>query len=304
MSYNNETTPENKYCIRYKSFERIPYSEKVILLICTTLISLIILLVDACVMIAIKKTRQLSNQSIHLNYTICILDIMYALLGNSSISLVVWAAADFGCIAMIVINFILDLFNISSPLITLFVVIDRFLHIKYRADYSTVFTWWRYKISLLLWVILSITLACSTTIITILFRASKGKLIVTSINMTFALTSCGVYCASYVILHRFQRQNGHLSTSRKQITDIARLYFTFYLITHVLPMAAIAVIQSLYGRLNPVTSLYVNFLPESYTIINTTIFVYVNKPTRRYFLQLLRRSTVHMAVPDNNQSPV
>lgn len=278
---------EYLFCIRYEKIEMLPKQDRIIIISLNIMISALILILDTTVAIAIKNTRQLSTQSYHLSFVLLILDILYPAFGLMLASLITWFGF-FGCVVMLLANFVLEFFVIAPNLMILLVIVDRYLHIRYLGEYSTVYTAKRYKLSLLVWTLVSLFIAFLSTTVSVTYGSIKARFMMKGINITVVLISCGIYVSSFVVL-RGLRQNEHLTNRTKQITRIAKLYLLITVTTNVFPNIAIAFTYFLHGIISPNLTLYLHLLKSGYAIFNSIMFIYVNKLTRRYLFRCTRR---------------
>lgn len=225
------------------------------------------------------------------------------MIGITTWSLVIWFAKESSCIHMMIINFIIDIFEILPTEIMFLVVVDRFLHIKYLSDYRNVYTSKRYKASLVFIMINSTTIASGSTAVAIFINARTSKVVLNILNLFFLFMACVIYGVSYRRLKEFQKQGGNLSNSSKEITQIAKLYLFLTIVVKVMPSIAQAVIQSLYGTLSPTLNVYITQIRSSYQIINAVIFMRVNTPARKYILQhILNRRTEEVELGENRNA--
>lgn len=136
-------------CIYYNNDRsQLSSDQRASFLIINSVLSVIIIVVNSMLIIAIKSTRQLSVQSIHLTYVMSVVDILHAVFGLTASSIRTYFQESLSCPVMLTLNFIASFFTVAPSTIIVLVTLDRYFHIRYLIDYSTVFTARRYNFSL------------------------------------------------------------------------------------------------------------------------------------------------------------
>lgn len=225
-----------------------------------------------------------------LTYMICITDVGYSVVGFHVYTAFAWFAKELNCSIIFLMRFLLEFFVIVPTVITLLVIIDRFLHIKYLSRYSSVFTTKRYRISLGVSIITSVFLSVLSVLVGATFTRFVHNMVRLGYAMLLLLISCTIYLVSYFRLKKLQKERRYLSENTKDITRIASLYLLLTILTKVLPVT-IGLVQMI-GRIQ-VSVLFMTYLhvPVA-TIFNAIIFLCVNRPAKRYIMNSINRIRV------------
>lgn len=292
----------NAYCSYYQYFSQNRSEHQMTVFACiSSILSILTCLVNTVAVVVIKKTGQLSNQSVHLTYVICIMDIFHGILGLTSITLMISFFTDFSCTVMLILDTVANFFIAAPSTIVVLVTLDRYLHIKYLLDYSLTFTPRRYRISLALVFVAILLQAGLTTVITTEFGdIKKGKVVMKSIGVILLTISCVLYLISYFRLRKLQKQGTTLSNSTKNITRIASLYLMLAIVVKVFPLitAVLVGVVTEYTNTeeNVLVYVYINLFINSYTIFNACIFMFVNRLAKRYFIKHVQNIFTTIAI--------
>lgn len=283
------------FCIDSNDIHDILPYQKIFFVVVNSVTSVFAVVVNLLAILVIIKTKQLSTQSTHLTYVLFMTDIFSSIFSMTSISLVMWFGSTLGCLLNLMLDFLINLFFAAPTLITVLVSIDRYLHIKYLLDYPLVFTPKRYKMLLGVGFALITFQAVLGTIASIFSNGdgTKGKTVIVGIDFLLILISCVLYGVSYMVLSKKRRNGVSLGSSPKSITRIAGLYLISLVISKGFPL----VISLICDTLNTLTSIHLhmgfvnlilNLVLNSYTFLNSFIFLYVNTKARKYIMMQIR----------------
>lgn len=288
MENRKEVTIE-QVCIHYLAVQSGSEYQRIVFVYISSILSLLIFLVNALVAFVIKRTGQLSTQSTHLSFVICIIDIFHAIFGLTSTSLITFFVSYASCRVMLVLELVQDFFLAAPSTIIVLVTLDRYLHIRYLSNYSSTFTTNRYRISLALVFVVILLQAGAGNVTIIHSSIVKGKLVVINTSLVLLLISCVLYLVSHFHLRKLQKRGTMLSDHNKNITRIASLHLIIIVIFKVLPLLSMVLVKILekhteVQELNFLVCAYINLFLSSYTILIASTFMYVNRPARRYFI--------------------
>lgn len=278
-----------KFCIRNKILYAIPTEHKRNIAYMNAVLSTLIFSVNIGVAIVIRITKQLSIQSIHLTYIVCISDALFALLGLIPLTLLTLFGKDLHCTVTIICNFLVDFFIVVIASLTLLMMIDRYIHIKYLAEYAKIFTAKLYKTSLLFVAGSSTVSACASVTLCIKFSVNRGKIFIALLNGLLVVITCTVYLVSYILLKMLQRRGINLRRHTRDITEVARLYLVLTLIVRILPVVSVFIVESLDLHIPLVLGIYISRFGNTYFIFNAGIFMCINRRARAWLSKRRRK---------------
>lgn len=276
----NNRKPQACFVDIYKAFAM---HQKIVIVGLNTVLSILMLTVNSLLVIALKKTKQLSVQSIHLTYIMCVTDILFGVVGLPSKSIMVLLGKDLNCTVTTFMNFSLEVFLVKEVSLIVLIIIDRYLHIKYLSEYGRVFSSRRYKICVAAMLSFSVLLAGLSTVLSVTLSVNKGKMVLTSVGCLFLIIGGIIYHVSYKLLQKHREQGATLSANASQITKIAKLYLILLIIMKVIPFALTLVIQNIKRIEAALLIQYLYNVMNGYAVVNALVFVRVNRKVKLFF---------------------
>lgn len=284
---NSITRPE---CLSGDGFAQLPRHKLIYFTCANVLLSVVVTLVNCGTIYIMKKTRILAIQSNQLTLLMYVMDIGDAVVGCAAGLVALWLDKKLGCIPKIMLNFLLDFFLNSSTYCIMLVSIDRYIHIKYPNHYSSIFTRRRFKMGVALVLFFTILQTAGASAVTLKFSVQSGKIMMKVCSFIVLCINCLIYIYSRAILKAFEKGGSKLSTDAQSITRIATLYLAltvvFKLIPLLIPIMNVFALNGIISRETMVSvNMYIATILTSYGMLNTFIFLFVNRTAKRYLLQ-------------------
>ena len=298
---DNSTT---KLCTKtFGTIIYVTWSNRMILMVLNTAISIISSLSNALVMATLHKTKQLGNQSMKLIFALSLTNVLSAFMCQSCLAVLLFNPNKLSCPAIWFILLVIELFIYNSNYLTALLSFDRFLRIRFQYTYHQVYSGSRFKVSLvILYFFISLQAALG---LVARIRGTSSTILTTPVN--FILFFAVVYCygKSIVILKRHQnrihttksvdKQNdqkkGKCKKSRREATSPLTKLPTVYIVIIVIYSLPLIIVQALLyvTRHNTVTS-SIAYMGRWGTIFYFAfIFFFCYYPTNAIFFLLFNK---------------
>ena len=232
------------------------------------------IIVNSIVILLIVKTNQLKNQSIRLLMYLSCVDIF-----NSTVLIVrVFTGFERTCYGNAIYFFLRRISICLLLYLFLLSVVDRYLQIKYLDEYPNVFTKNRFRLTIGLYIIISVAQA-----IVIGFLSTKNYIaysfwLVFPVNALVSITVITLYFLSILKLKEYQRTNRNISEAIKGTVRITKVYLYLFVATVVVLITT----QALKRTIEPSGVLFKTIrkctmiLPSIVGTINAIAFVIIN----------------------------
>ena len=181
------------------------------------------------VVFAIHKTNQLAIQPIKLFRVLSFISIFNSLTTLFRIKGLLHPYQS-SCLYYHILNFAFFIGVYNSFFIIVVVALDRFLHITYLQNYSSVFTATRFKLSIAATLLLALYQGSATVISLMINGPDAGAKYTFHLNVVIAASIIFFYTASLVLLRRRNRFIANVSFTQRRILRITSTYFYFYLV--------------------------------------------------------------------------
>lgn len=252
--------------------------------IALTMASLMVV-VNVLTLFVIQKKKLYVVQSNKLILLMTIMDIGDAIINGYLKIIVLWFSSNISCETWTIIQYFLKfLYNSPIYIITL-ISLDRLLHVKFPSKYSLILTPFRFKCGMGVACALNAVQSTLFVILIMKYSMSTAKLAMTVINITILVFNGFIYSFSRKILTKVHAKNSIILTSNNRaMTTIATIYLFLIMVLKVVPMIVYFVLHSYaesYQQELAIT-LYLDRFLDCYGIVNSCIFLYVNRKARDY----------------------
>ena len=300
--------PDNhtlSYCqYKHQLYENLDSNAKLVLIILFFITGVLGVFSNIVVVFAIHKTNQLTIQSIKLFYFLSIFDAFNSLSNFFHLKVMLFPYQT-SCIYIYALNLALHLFLYNSMFMVGVVALDRFLHITYLQNYSSVFTAKRFKLSIAI-TLLIVTYQASATMISGLINghgfAGRYTIYLNTVGFVFVIF---LYTASLVKLRTHIRTVANISNTQRSILKITAMWFNFYFVN----LASLLLYQFLNNWTNILSKLskseisvikvgYLN-IPAFIGTVNAFAFLWVNKKSRNWLKTFFRPNRITVCERSN-----
>jgi len=257
----------------------------------------------------ITKTRQNRNQSIKLVFYLSVSNVIFAVVGQTSLTALLYFAHDVDCVTMRILIFVMEIFTYSSTYLTAMLGFDRFMRINFQNSYSLVYTRNRFRISLvILYLIIFLQAGLGATG---RFLNTSAMVITLPINIAVFGVVAILYARSIHVLRIHEKNLKSIFKTRRSanLTRLASLYITTDFVLSLPIVVALSVYyfirpkdgssidQELKGKVFYACFLF--FL--CHCPINAICFLFVNKKAKSKISVLFRKSKDRSMV-DNDKN--
>eukprot|EP00111_Clytia_hemisphaerica_P001240 TCONS_00003520-protein len=188
------------------------------------------ILVNLLLAALIKVTKRFrKNQSMRLIMFLSIIDFQCCLFLNACYILYIWYIKYLHCSCIIVLYGISRFAMYSASYIALLMGLDRFLHIKYLNEYSSVYTKFRFRLSLLLYFILVLILTLVTAILNTKNGLGYAGRYTAPINVCLIVFIVALYVISIFIMRRHKKANIKYSKRTRRVIRVASAYLILFI---------------------------------------------------------------------------
>lgn len=281
--------PPKDGCVK-TGFVELSRDELIYFSCINVLVSIVVILINCGTIYIMKKTKLLASQSIQLTLLLYIMDIGDATIGTLAGLLSLWLNRHLTCVLKFSLNFFLDFFINSTTYCITLISIDRYIHIKYSTEYSSIFTRKRFKMGIALGMLFTFLQTVGAGVMSYMFSMQTGKLLMKACGFVLMFANCLIYVRSRAILNAFERRGERLSANAKTITRIATIYLLltiiFKLIPFLIPIMNLLALRGVVTRKSAVSAnMHISGACNLYGIINSCIFLYVNRTAKKYLLE-------------------
>ena len=249
------------------------------------------------VVFAIHKTKQMTIQSIKLFHVLSLISIFNSMTNLFRIKGVLFPYQS-SCLYYYAIIFTFFLGVYSSFFMIVVVGLDRYLHITYLQNYSSVFTAKRFKLAITITLLMALYQASATVFSAAMNGPGLAGKYTIPLNALIAVSIIFFYTASLVHLRRRNRFVANTSFAQRRILRITCMYFYFYLAN----MLILLMYQSLLnwtdifskltqGEKNLLMLSAVN-VPTSICIIHAIAFLWINRKSREWLKSFFRSDEI------------
>lgn len=275
-------------CSEIWAYKMMPVSVKSWYTVVASSMAFCMVLVNVFTLLVIWKKKLYLVQSNKLILLMTIMDTGNAIV-NGYVQLIVIWHTNASCKTWTAIEYFLNFFYSSPIYVITLISIDRFLHVQYPCDYRSILTPLRFKCA----VVISFTLNCVQSgifvLLITLYSIRTARLILTTVNFIILLLNGFLYLVSRIILAQVQAQDSFvLTTSNRTITKVATLYLALIMLLKVAPMVIYFIFHSYAESFQQeiTVTLYLDRFSNSYSIVNSCVFIYMNRKARDYIKEL------------------
>lgn len=191
---------------------------------------------------------------------------------------------------MLTLNFLSSHFAVTDTTMVVLIMVDRYLHVMYLNNYSTVFTLRRYHISLVLMQFSSV-LRCVIGLVLLMtydLKTEKTWLITSS---SFPLL-CGIilYIISYIRLWKLQKLGRRFGESQKSIIKIASFYLFLTKVRLLTLLIQTLLVLTKTHKVDSFVIYLLNPIVSIYGILNSIVFMAINRATTNYLQEFFRQT--------------
>ena len=282
----------------YSTVESLDWQWRLTFILVNEIIALVGLVTNVSAAWTIVKTRQIRNQSIKLVFYLSISNVVFAVVGQTSLAALFYYAQEIDCLTMRILIFVLEIFTYSSTYLTAMLGFDRFMRIHFQTTYSGVYTRTRFRISLAVLYFLIFLQAGLGAVGR--FLETSALIITLPINIVVFGVVAVLYGKSIQILRIHEKNVKTMFKNRRSanLTRLASLYITTDFLLSLPIVLALSVYYFLqrHGRSSIDQELkgkvfYASFLFFlCHCPINAVCFLLVNKKAKSKISVLFRKS--------------
>lgn len=148
------------------------------------------------------------------------------------------------CAYIIVLRLVSTTTSHASSMFIGLISIDRFMHVRFLQNYSTVFNAFRYKISIFVFFIV-VTIQASISFIIPVFYGKKHTVYLLPINISIFTIMIIMYLKTLIILKKHKKLRREISSENQNITRITKFYFYLYLSSQAFLLLAYQIVSKL-----------------------------------------------------------
>uniref|UniRef100_A0A7M5UN67 G-protein coupled receptors family 1 profile domain-containing protein n=1 Tax=Clytia hemisphaerica TaxID=252671 RepID=A0A7M5UN67_9CNID len=271
------------------------WESRISFLTINTIISIVNLIINIFTVYSIYRTNQIKNQSIKLILIVSISNALFAVFGQSSLSILLYKGDHLSCPVTWILLIVIEFCMYSSHYLTGMLGFDRYIRIKYQNNYHQIYTSFRFYMSLsLLYFIISIQAALGAIA---RFNRSSSLGFTLPINILMFMAVAFFYGRSIQTLRQHQQKlrKNSIVKSSVNLTRLATLYIT----TNAIFAAPIVVVLAYYFKkredaVNQEIKAVIFYTTLLFSIlhcpVNAICFLKVNRQARMMISTLMGKS--------------
>ena len=249
------------------------------------------ILCNSLVVLCIHKTKQLQIQSIKLIRNFSIIDTFNSIVNFLHLKIIL-DPHETECMFYYSLRALILWSIYSSVFMVAITAFDRYIHIKYNNNYSSIFSPFRFKIVHVVYFICAFYQVSISMVITVWKGLYKDLIYTMPSNAIVFIVVVSFYLKSIYLLKKHVN-SFELSSSKKNIVKIASLYFYFYLLNMIVLLIHPFLTRWIISSAGAVSSaLSVNrvmffVIPSSIAVGNALSFLWINRKCRNLFKSCL-----------------
>ena len=279
---NHTQTSVSLYCHDMrKVYENLDSKAKIILTVIFASLAVLGVLINSLVVFCIHRTKQLDVQSIRLFHNSSIITILNSMTNFVHLKAIL-DPYETGCIFHYSLTCMLKFAIYSSRFMVPITAIDRFIHIKYHNNYSSIFTPLRFKMIHVVYFICTVYQSSIATVLVALKVDLTSLKFTLPLNVVTALGSIFLYLKSIHLLQRHV-DTTTISTSQRSIVKITSMYFYAYVFNMMIFLAQPFLVKMIHYIAGPDSSalsvqlLVFHVTPTAIGIVNAFAFLKINR---------------------------
>ena len=214
-----------------KIYENLDQEAKIILTGFFATLGILGILCNSFVVFCIHKTKQLEIQSIKLFRNFSIIDTFNSIVNFLHLKIIL-DPQETECMLHYSQRALILWTIYSSVFMVPITAIDRYIHIKYHNNYSSIFSPFRFKIVHVLYFIFVFYQVSISMVITVWKGLYKDLIYTMPLNAIVFIVVVSFYLKSIYLL-KLHVNSIELSSSKRNIVKIASRYFYFYLLNMI-----------------------------------------------------------------------
>lgn len=254
------------------------------------------IMINSFLVLLIQKRRRFhKNQSIRLIMYLSLVDIYSCVFLNVAYICFLWHKTTMPCSVIVFLYGVSRFAMYSTAYMALMTGLDRFLHIAYLNEYSTVYTKFRFKLSLVGYFMLVLTVTVVTTVTNTRKGLGAAGKYTSPVNIILVALTILMYLLSVYTMQKHKKDNIKLSRTSQRVVRIALVYLILFIVLH----GVLGLYQMLFIRywkhkaedeISSVMWFIVLLLPSLGGIVNAAMFLVIN---RIFIKPIVRISDVH-----------
>ena len=287
----NKTSPNNNCQDIREIYQNLDQDAKIILAVLFATSGFIGVLCNSLVVFCIHKTKQLDVQSIRLFHNFSIIDTLNSIVNFVHLKIIL-NPYQTDCRFYYGQRAFIQWTIFSSSFMVPITAIDRYIHVKYKNNYSSIFTPFRFKIIHVIYFICAVYQTSISIVIIVLKGLYADLIYILPLNVIGFVVVVSFNIMSIYILKKYMNET-EISSTKRNITKIASIYFYFYLFNLVILLVQ-PFLTRFIGNSEGVDSsaLSVNrmmlfLIPTFIAIGNALSFLWINRKCRNLLKSFL-----------------
>ena len=230
ISATTETATNPTFCEDRRShYELLDNTKRTILIVLYVVTAIVGVLMNTFVIYVIKRTKQLRTQSIQLVTFASSFDIANSLTNILHI-IMLMTVQRLSCVIIETFQFFIFIAVYSSSYLTSLISLDRYVHVRYLNEYSSIYTKSRFRLSLIVFVIVIFWQSTVSTYVNVTQGNRKAVPYTLPVNIIIFISVAILYAKTIQILSKYKRENRSISSTTRNIVKLSRVYLYLYLL--------------------------------------------------------------------------
>ena len=255
------------------------------------------IVINSFLVLLIRKRRRFhKNQSIRLIMYLSVVDIYSCVFLNVAYICFLWHKSTMPCSVIVFLYGISRFAMYSTAYMALMTGLDRFLHVMYLNEYSSVYTRLRFKISLVGYFVVVLAVTAITTVTNARNGLGSAGKYTVPVNILAVVVNVVMYLVSVHIMRQHKKANIKLSRTSERVVRIAFVYLILFIVLQgVLGLYQVLFVRfwkySSADETGSVMWFIVFLLPSLNGIVNAAMFLVIN---RIFIKPIVRISSAHI----------